>query len=97
VPSGHIPGSRNLPFGKVMNEDGTFMDEAGIRGAFAEAGIDLELPVATTCGGGVTAAVLLFAMGRLGKQDVSLYDGSWSEWAMDPGTPKATGEAEVAG
>lgn len=96
VPSGHIPGSRNLPFGKVMNEDGTFRDEAGIRAAFASAGIDLDRPVATTCGGGVTAAVLLFAMDRLGKQDVSLYDGSWSEWAMDPDVPKATGEPESA-
>jgi thiosulfate/3-mercaptopyruvate sulfurtransferase len=97
VPSGHIPGSRNLPFGEVMNEDGTFKDETGIRAAFAAAGIDLSRPVATTCGGGVTAAVLLFAMDRLGKYDVSLYDGSWSEWAMDPETPKATGEPEIAG
>ena len=91
--SGHIPGSRNLPFGDVLNPDGTFKNEAGLRGAFAEAGIDLGRPVVTTCGSGVTAAVLLFAMHLLGKEDVALYDGSWSEWGADPATPKATGAA----
>ena len=93
MPSGHIPGSRNLPFGQVLNPDGTFKDEAGLREAFAEAGIDLDRPVVTTCGSGVTAAVLLFAMHLLGKKDVALYDGSWSEWGADPATPKATGPA----
>ena len=93
MPSGHIPGSRNLPFGQVLNADGTFKDEAHLRAAFAEAGIDLDKPVVTTCGSGVTAAVLLFAMRLLGKEDVALYDGSWSEWGADPGTPKATGPA----
>ena len=91
VAEGHIPGSRNLPIGGVYNGDGTFKDAAGIRAAFAEAGIDLGQPVATTCGGGVTAAVLLFAMHLLGKEDVSLYDGSWSEWGSDPDMPKETG------
>jgi thiosulfate/3-mercaptopyruvate sulfurtransferase len=93
MPSGHIPGSRNLPFGQVLNSDGTFRDEAGLRAAFTEAGIDLARPVVTTCGSGVTAAVLLFAMHLLGKEDVALYDGSWSEWGADPDTPKATGAA----
>jgi thiosulfate/3-mercaptopyruvate sulfurtransferase len=92
--SGHIPGSRNLPFGQVLNADGTFKDTAGLRAAFAEAGIDLGQPVTTTCGSGVTAAVLLFAMHVLGKEDMALYDGSWSEWGADPATPKATGPAE---
>lgn len=91
VAEGHIPGSRNLPVGEVYNADGTFKDETGIRSTFAEAGIDVDQPVATTCGGGVTAAVLLFALRQIGKHDVSLYDGSWSEWGADPETPKATG------
>jgi len=91
--SGHIPGSLNLPFGRMLKPDGTFRDEAGLRAAFAEAGIDLERPVVTTCGSGVTAAVLLFALHLLGKDDVALYDGSWSEWGADPATPKATGPA----
>jgi thiosulfate/3-mercaptopyruvate sulfurtransferase len=93
MPSGHIPGSRNLPFGRVLNADGTFKDAAGLRAAFAEAGIDLDRPVITTCGSGVTAAVLLFAMHLLGKDDTALYDGSWSDWGADPATPKATGAA----
>lgn len=93
MPSGHIPGSRNLPFGRVLNADGTFKDEAGLHAAFAEAGIDLDRPVVTTCGSGVTASVLLFAMHLLGKDDTALYDGSWSEWGADPATPKATGAA----
>ena len=93
MPSGHIPGSRNLPFREVLNEDGTFKDGAGIGAAFASADIDLDRPVVTTCGSGVTAAVLLFAMHLLGKSDVALYDGSWSEWGADPATPKATGPA----
>lgn len=93
MPSGHIPGSHNLPFGQVLNPDGTFKDEAGLRAAFAEAGVDLDRPVVTTCGSGVTAAVLLFAMHLLGKDDTALYDGSWSEWGADPATPKATGLA----
>lgn len=94
VPSGHIPGSTNLPFYELYNPDGTFKDKKGLEAAFRNAGIDLARPVCTTCGGGVTAAVLAFALHLLGKDDdVSLYDGSWSEWAVDPDTPKETGPA----
>jgi len=90
VPSGHIPGSRNLPFPDFYKEDGTFRSDEELRAAIDAAGMDWSRPVIATCGGGVTAAILAFTLHRLGKADVALYDGSWSEWGVDPDTPKAT-------
>lgn len=93
LPGGHIPGARNLFFRDLYNPDGTFKSEAELRQAFAGAGIDLTRPIITSCGSGVTASVLLFALDRLGVKDAALYDGSWSEWGADPATPKETGAA----
>jgi thiosulfate/3-mercaptopyruvate sulfurtransferase len=90
---GHIPGSKNLPFDRLLNADGTFKSKDEIQAAFDAAGVDPAKPLVTTCGSGVTAAVVLFAAALLGREDVSLYDGSWSEWGLLPDTEKATGSA----
>lgn len=91
--AGHIPGSRNLPFGRLFNADGTMIAPDAIRSAFADAGIDLSRPVITTCGSGVTAAALSFALERAGHRDHSLYDGSWTEWGSFADLNIATGDA----
>jgi len=90
---GHIPGARNVPLSTLFNSDGTWKSTEELRQAFESAGLDLAKPVVTSCGSGMTASGLAFALNRLGKDDVALYDGSWSEWGSDPDTPKATGAA----
>ena len=93
LPGGHIPGARNLFYKDLYHDDGTFRSEADLRAAFAASGVDISRPVVTSCGSGVTAAILLFALHRLGVEDAALYDGSWSEWAADPASPIETGPA----
>lgn len=88
---GHLPGSRNLPQGKLYDENGRFRSTGELAQAFEEAGIDPELPFVATCGSGVTANGLIFAARLLGNRDTRLYDGSWSEWGADPHTPKEQG------
>lgn len=90
---GHIPGARNLPTDALLDADGRWKRGVALRAAFDAAGVDLGRPLIMTCGSGVTACNLLFGAALLGKQDVRVYDGSWSEWGADPATPKATGPA----
>ncbi|MEL7199030.1 MAG: sulfurtransferase [Pseudomonadota bacterium] len=89
--NGRIPGAYNVPFNTLFTDKGTFKSPGELRDIFEEAGVDLAKPVITSCGSGVTASVLLFALELIGKTDTALYDGSWMEWSADPATPKAVG------
>lgn len=91
--AGHIPGARNVHYATLLDADGTMKQPDALRATFAAAGVDLSRPAITSCGSGVTAAILSLAMERLGKTDHALYDGSWTEWGMFPTVPIATGEA----
>ena len=84
---GHIPGSRNVPFPDVLNKDRTFKSGREVLAAFELAGVDLTQPMVTTCGSGVTASTLALALFNAGKEDVAVYDGSWSEWGSRQDTP----------
>ncbi|MBW4961506.1 3-mercaptopyruvate sulfurtransferase [Sulfitobacter sp. CW3] len=90
---GHIPGSRNLPYTDLLNADKTMKSVDAMKAAFEAAGVDLSRAVITSCGSGITAAVLGLALERMGHKSWSLYDGSWAEWGMFPTVPVATGDA----
>lgn len=91
--AGHIPNSRNVFFKDVQNANGTMKSPDELKSVFEQAGVDLNKPVITSCGSGVTAAVLNLAMEHMGKTNHALYDGSWAEWGAFPTLPIATGEA----
>src|SRR3954467_15115347 len=87
---GHMPGSFNVPFGEVL-QNGRLKSPTDIAAALKNAGVDLDQPVVTSCGSGVTASILTFAIESLGKQPGKVYDGSWSEWGAQPDTPIVKG------
>ena len=91
--SGHIPSSRNVPFGTLLNADGTLKPVAELRALFANASVDPNKPVVASCGSGVTAGVIALALAMLGRPDAAVYDGSWTEWGGDPNLPIETGKA----
>ena len=91
--AGHIPKSRNVHYATLLNDDQTMKTVDETRAVFTAAGVDLAQPIVTSCGSGVTAAVLALALERMGHTNWSLYDGSWSEWGMFPTVPIATGDA----
>ncbi|MCR9235622.1 MAG: 3-mercaptopyruvate sulfurtransferase [Alphaproteobacteria bacterium] len=84
--SGHMPGAKNLPFQKLVGSGGVFRSGTELQQAFEDSGIDLSRPVVTTCGSGVTAAILTLGLEELGHDDNKLYDGSWAEWGSHPET-----------
>jgi thiosulfate/3-mercaptopyruvate sulfurtransferase len=88
---GHIPGSLNLPYDELYAPDGTLKAPPELRAAFAATGIDLGKPLVTTCGSGITASVLALALHQVGRPDVAVYDGSWTEWASRDDTPTTRG------
>jgi thiosulfate/3-mercaptopyruvate sulfurtransferase len=91
VRGGHIPGAKNVHYATLLNADGTLKSAEKIAKIFAEAGIDVANPVITSCGSGVTAAILALGLTLVGAKDHALYDGSWTEWGSDLSLPVATG------
>ena len=93
VRAGHMPGAKNVHYASLLKPDGTLKSPAEIEAVFRAAGIDLSKPVITSCGSGITAAILSLGLTLIGAKDHALYDGSWTEWGGTPENEVATGPA----
>jgi thiosulfate/3-mercaptopyruvate sulfurtransferase len=93
VRAGHIPGSRNVPYAALVDADGRLLGDAALGATFAAAGVRPDAPLVASCGSGVSACALVLALHALGQDDVTLYDGAWSEWGARDDTPIETGPA----
>ncbi|PHM37820.1 3-mercaptopyruvate sulfurtransferase [Xenorhabdus innexi] len=83
---GHIPGSKNVPWTTLL-ENGRYKSPDEIKLIFEQQGVDLEQPIITSCGSGMTAAVLILGLDIIGHKNAALYDGSWAEWGADAALP----------
>jgi thiosulfate/3-mercaptopyruvate sulfurtransferase len=86
-----MPGAYNLPWAELVGRDALLKHESGLRQAFESAGVDPGRPIITSCGSGVSAALLALGLARLGRGDVAVYDGSWSEWGSRSDTAVVSG------
>jgi thiosulfate/3-mercaptopyruvate sulfurtransferase len=87
VRGGHMPGAVNVPWRSVVTAQGTLRPDDELSAIFARSGIDVRAPIVTTCGSGISAAILTLALNRIGASNVALYDGSWTEWGARPEAP----------
>ena len=93
VRGGHIPGSRNVHYARLVRDDGTLRSADELRAIMTQAGLDPTRPIVTTCGSGVTACAIVLALDAIGAPPAAVYDGSWTEWGGRSDTPVETGVA----